>query len=82
MADTFEDLKGTEKGALVTFQVEDGKPISGIFVEADEVARTVTLLPKRVISFLASHLIERSEPHVHVNPGDPIAQVAESEFRK
>lgn len=82
MADTFEDLKDTEKGALITFQMEDGKPISGIFVEADEAARTVTLLPNRVIKFLASHLIERSESHAAVDFGDPIAQVAESEFRK
>lgn len=51
--DTFEDLKDTEKGALVTFQVEDGKPVSGIFVSADEAAQTVTLLPNRVVSFKA-----------------------------
>ena len=53
--DRFEDLKEIKPGTIVTFQVEDGHPISGVFGSADESARTVTLQPgNRVIKFPAA----------------------------
>ncbi len=51
MSDTFEDLKDISPGTNVNYHIEDGKPISRIVSEIDEIARTVTLLPKRVVQF-------------------------------
>jgi len=50
MADTFEEV-AKFKGQFVTFHLEDGYPVTGKIVEADEAARTVTLADKTVVQF-------------------------------
>jgi hypothetical protein len=58
MADTFEEVAAL-KGERVTFQAEDGKPVTGVILEVDATARTVTLADKRVVKFHAVAKIEK-----------------------
>lgn len=58
MADTFEEVAAL-KGERVTFQAEDGKPVTGTIAEVDAAARTVTLADKRVVKFPAAEKIEK-----------------------
>lgn len=54
MSDKFDDVAKAEKGALLTFQITDGEPISGNFQASDVEARTVTLIAggkARVVTF-------------------------------